>query len=146
LTGIAHPPVAAFGAARCLLVIATLATKEEEEALMLSRRLFAAGAAGAPAILADAARAEEQPAESIIDRIKRTKVLRIAALPGEAPYFNKDIASGNWSGMCTEMAKDIAGVFDGQVESRTPSICTALAWSERRAFARPTGAISTTRT
>jgi polar amino acid transport system substrate-binding protein len=83
---------------------------------MLSRRLFAAGAAGAPAILAGAARAEDQLAESTIDRIKRGKVLRIAALPGEAPYFNKDIASGAWSGMCIEMAKDIAGVFDGQVE------------------------------
>src|SRR5271168_3109835 len=86
---------------------------------MLSRRLFAAGAgaaAGVPAILAGAARAQNQPAESTIDRIKRGKVLRIAALPGEAPYFNKDIASGTWSGMCIEMAKDIAGVFDGQVE------------------------------
>jgi len=83
---------------------------------MLSRRLFAAGAAGAPAILAGAARAEEQPADSTIDRIKRVKVLRIAALPGEAPYFNKDITSGTWTGMCVEMAKDIAGVFDGQVE------------------------------
>src|SRR5438552_10997503 len=83
---------------------------------MLSRRLFAAGAAGAPAILAGAARAEDQSAESTIDRIKRGKVLRIAALPGEAPYFNKDIASGAWSGMCIEMARDIAGVFDGQVE------------------------------
>jgi polar amino acid transport system substrate-binding protein len=83
---------------------------------MLSRRLFAAGAASAPAILAGAARAEDQPADSTIDRIKRGKVLRIAALPGEAPYFNKDIASGTWSGMCVEMAKDIAGVFDGQVE------------------------------
>src|SRR5207237_4422041 len=90
--------------------------KEEEEAFMLSRRLFAAGAAGAPAILAGAARAEDQPAESTIDRIKRGKVLRIAALPGEAPYFNKDIASGAWSGMCIEMAKDIAGVFEAQVE------------------------------
>jgi polar amino acid transport system substrate-binding protein len=83
---------------------------------MLSRRLFAAGAAGAPAILAGAAQAEDQPAESTIDRIKRAKVLRIAALPGEAPYFNKDVASGAWSGMCIEMAKDIAGVFDGRVE------------------------------
>jgi len=90
--------------------------EEEEEASMLSRRLFAAGAAGAPAILARTVRAEEQPAESTIDRIKRTKALRIAALPGEAPYFNKDIASGAWSGMCIEMAKDIAGVFEGQVE------------------------------
>ena len=83
---------------------------------MLSRRLFAAGAAGAPAILAGAASAEEQRAESTIDRVKRTKVLRIAALAGEAPYFNKDIASGSWSGMCIDMAKDIAGVFEAQVE------------------------------
>src|SRR5260370_3875184 len=83
---------------------------------MLSRRVLAAGAAGDPAILAGAARAEDQPAESTIDRIKRGKVLRIAALPGEAPYFNKDIASGAWSGMCIEMAKDIAGVFEAQVE------------------------------
>src|SRR5260370_19386907 len=67
-------------------------------------------------MLAGAARGEEQRAESTIDRIKRGKVLRIAALPGEAPYFNKDIASGAWSGMCIEMAKDIAGVFEAQVE------------------------------
>ena len=86
---------------------------------MLSRRLFGAGAAaaaGAPTILTRASRAQNQPGEWTIDRIKRTKLLRIAALPGEAPYFNKDIASGAWSGMCVEMAKDIAGVFDGQVE------------------------------
>jgi polar amino acid transport system substrate-binding protein len=93
-------------------------TKEEEEALMLSRRLFAAGAgatAGASGILARAAPAPSQP-EWTIDRIRRAKVLRIAALPGEAPYFNKDIATGGWSGMCSEMAKDIAGVFDAKVE------------------------------
>src|SRR5215471_10449374 len=116
LTGIGSFSCCPFGAAPRLLIFATLTSKEEEEALMLSRRLFAAGAAGAPAILVEAARAEEQPPETTIDRIKRTKVLRIAALPGEAPYFNKDIASGGWSGMCIEMAKDIAGVFAGQVE------------------------------
>jgi hypothetical protein len=44
---------------------------------MLSRRVFAAGAAGAAAILAGAARAEDQPAESTIERIKRGKVLRM---------------------------------------------------------------------
>ena len=86
---------------------------------MLSRRLFAAragAAAGTPAILAGRARVENKPAEWTIDRVSRTKVLRIAALPGEAPYFNKDIATGAWSGMCVEMAKDIAGVFDGEVQ------------------------------
>ena len=85
---------------------------------MLSRRLFAAGAgaaAGAPVLLAGSAPAQTPP-QWTIDRIQHTKVLRIAALPGEAPYFNKDIATGEWSGMCVEMAKDIAGVFDAKVE------------------------------
>ena len=86
---------------------------------MLSRRLFAASAAaaaGASAVLARKAHAETQPGESTFERIKRTKVLRIAALPGEAPYFNKDINTGAWSGMCVDMAKDMAANFDGEVE------------------------------
>ena len=86
---------------------------------MFSRRVFAAGAAaaaGAPVLLAREARAQRQPAESAMERVKSTKVLRIAALPGEAPYFNKDIATGEWSGMCISMAKDIASQFDGTVE------------------------------
>ena len=86
---------------------------------MLTRRLFAASAAAtasAPALLVSTARAEAQPVESTLDRIKRSKVLRIAALPGEAPYFNKDLATGAWSGMCIDMANDMAKIFDGKVE------------------------------
>ena len=86
---------------------------------MLSRRLFAASAAaaaGASAMVARGAHAQTQPGESTFERIKRTKVLRIAALPGEAPYFNKDINTGAWSGMCVDMAKDMAANFDGEVE------------------------------
>ncbi len=86
---------------------------------MLSRRLFAASAAaaaGASAVLARDAQAQAQQGESTFERVKRTKVLRIAALPGEAPYFNKDINSGAWSGMCVDMAKDMAANFDGEVE------------------------------
>src|SRR5258708_175553 len=86
---------------------------------MLSRRLFAASAAaaaGTPALLAAGARAQTAPADSTMDRMKSTKILRIAALPGEAPYFNKDLATGAWSGMCIDMAKDIAANFDGTVE------------------------------
>src|SRR6266571_1784618 len=82
---------------------------------MLSRRLFAASAAaaaGASAVLARKAHAETQPGESTFERIKRTKMLRIAALPGEAPYFNKDINTGAWTGMCVDMADN----FDGEVE------------------------------
>src|SRR5204862_3691089 len=69
-----------------------------------------------PALLAAEARAQTAPGESTMDRVKSSKVLRIAALPGEAPYFNKDLATGAWSGMCIDMAKDIAGQFDGTVE------------------------------
>ena len=86
---------------------------------MLSRRLFAASVAATasvPAMLASTARAEAQPAESTLVRIKSAKLLRIAALPGEAPYFNKDLATGAWSGMCIDMTKDLAKIFDAKVE------------------------------
>jgi polar amino acid transport system substrate-binding protein len=74
--------------------------------------------AGAAALLSVAwfGSAQAQTAnESTFDRVRRTKTLRIAALPGELPYFQKDITSGEWSGACIDMSKDIAKVFDAQV-------------------------------
>jgi polar amino acid transport system substrate-binding protein len=55
-------------------------------------------------------------AESTLARIQRTKVLRIAALPGQLPYFNKDIVTGKWSGSCIEMANSIAQVFGAKLD------------------------------
>jgi polar amino acid transport system substrate-binding protein len=89
---------------------------------VLSRRSLALGAAGASVLLAAAEANAQQNApatpsqSSTMDRVKTTKTLRIAALPGEAPYFNKDIASGEWSGMCIAMTKDIAKIFDAKIE------------------------------
>jgi polar amino acid transport system substrate-binding protein len=87
---------------------------------VLSRRFVALAAAGAPLVLASEANAQTPPSadagQSTLDRIKSTKTLRIAALPGEAPYFNKDIATGEWTGMCIEMAKDIAKPFEAKLE------------------------------
>ncbi|HWK46221.1 MAG TPA: transporter substrate-binding domain-containing protein [Stellaceae bacterium] len=93
---------------------------------MLSRREIAKGAmiaaALAPplvasqALIATPASAQNQPTESTMDRVSRTKVLRIAALPGESPYFNKDITTGVWTGMAVEMAKDIAANLDATLE------------------------------
>ena len=54
--------------------------------------------------------------DNTLDRVRANKVLRIAVLPGELPYFNKDLASGNWSGMCLEMANDIAKLLDVKLE------------------------------
>ena len=81
----------------------------------VSRRLLAGGAAFLPAAaLIRSAQAADAP-ESTFDRVRRTKVLRIAALPGELPYFKKDITTGEWSGAAISMAKDIAKVFDAQL-------------------------------
>jgi polar amino acid transport system substrate-binding protein len=88
---------------------------------MLSRRVFAGAALAAAAIpassLAGASALAQAPAgESTFDRIRGTKVLRAAALPGELPYFKKDLTTGEWSGMAVEMCKDIAKVMDAKVE------------------------------
>ncbi|HEX5325849.1 MAG TPA: transporter substrate-binding domain-containing protein [Acetobacteraceae bacterium] len=81
----------------------------------VSRRGIAAGAALLPVAMIGTAHAA--PAnESTFDRVQRTKVLRIAALPGELPYFNKDITTGAWSGACINMAQSIAKVFNAKLE------------------------------
>lgn len=81
------------------------------------RRGLAVAAAGLLPLVGiiGSARAETA-AETTFDRVRRTKVLRIAALPGELPYFQKDLATGEWSGACISMALDIAKVFDAKLE------------------------------
>jgi len=83
---------------------------------MISRRVFAASGAAVATAAAMVSSAQAQGADSTMERIKSSKALRIAALPGEAPYFNKDIATGAWTGMCIDMAKDIAANFDANVD------------------------------
>jgi polar amino acid transport system substrate-binding protein len=81
----------------------------------IGRRALTFGAGFLPAFgLIGAARADTGP-ETTFDRIRRTKELRIAVLPGELPYFQKDLATGEWSGACISMAKDIAKVFDAKL-------------------------------
>src|SRR5262250_816864 len=86
----------------------------------ISRRAVGSAAIGtivAASSLAAPQRADAQAStESTFDRVKQSKLLRIAALPGESPYFNKNIATGEWTGMAVEMAKNIASVFDAKLE------------------------------
>ena len=79
------------------------------------RRAMAGAAALLPAAAMIGSARARSANETTFDRVRRTKTLRIAALPGELPYFQKDIASGEWSGACIDMAKDIAKVFDAQL-------------------------------
>ncbi|HVY15159.1 MAG TPA: transporter substrate-binding domain-containing protein [Rhodopila sp.] len=81
------------------------------------RRGLAVAAAGMLPLfgIVGSARAADA-AETTFDRVRRTKVLRVAALPGELPYFQKDLTTGAWSGACISMAQDIAKVFDAQLQ------------------------------
>lgn len=54
--------------------------------------------------------------EATFDRVRRSGVLRIAALPGEAPFFRKDPISGEWSGTAIDMAKNIATALGAKLE------------------------------
>jgi polar amino acid transport system substrate-binding protein len=81
----------------------------------VGRRGLAAGTMLLPAAMIGSAHAQ-QAGESTFNRIQRTKVLRIAALPGELPYFNKDITNGSWSGAAIDMANSIAAVFNAKLE------------------------------
>ena len=71
---------------------------------------------GAALAAAVSSPASAQAADNTLDKIRANKVLRIAVLPGELPYFSKDLASGTWSGMCIEMADDIAKLLDVKLE------------------------------
>jgi len=85
---------------------------------MWSRRQFVtqAAAAGGLTLAALQAQAQAPAPGSVLERVRRSQVLRVAALPGEAPYFNKDIVSGQWSGMCVAMANDIATLLGAKIE------------------------------
>jgi polar amino acid transport system substrate-binding protein len=74
-------------------------------------------ALGATAIaMSGTAAAQTRSNEATFDRIRRTGSLRIAALPGEMPFFHKDLTTGEWSGVAIDMAKSIAGPFNAKLE------------------------------
>jgi len=63
-----------------------------------------------------AATADFACAQSTFDQIKKNGVLRVAGLVGEEPYFHKDLKTGEWSGFCIEMARDIAAQLEVKLE------------------------------
>jgi polar amino acid transport system substrate-binding protein len=80
---------------------------------MLSRREFGGGlAAGAVVRRRGSDHPAPQPTppanEPNLARILRTKKMRVAGLAGEEPYSYKDPATGQWSGFCIAMARDLA--------------------------------------
>ncbi|MFC0219492.1 polar amino acid transport system substrate-binding protein [Pseudochelatococcus lubricantis] len=72
--------------------------------------------AGAAAVASKPAEAQTASGGSTFERIKSTGVLRVGAIVGQEPYFHKDLASGEWSGACISMAKDIASKLNARIE------------------------------
>jgi polar amino acid transport system substrate-binding protein len=92
---------------------ATRISEDRREALRYALAI-GSGAALASALATPAS--AEAAADNTLERIRAAKVMRIAVLPGELPYFNKDLATGTWSGMCLEMANDIAKLLDVKLD------------------------------
>ncbi len=55
-------------------------------------------------------------AQSTVDEIRERGVLRVAGIPTEAPYFVRDIRTGEWTGFVVEMAADMASVLGVELE------------------------------
>ena len=85
---------------------------------MPDRRSFITNLAGlAAAGYLPGAFAQAAPGtESTFARIKRTKVLRIGGIRGQAPYYNKDLVTGEWVGFMIDFAKSVAASLNVKLE------------------------------
>jgi polar amino acid transport system substrate-binding protein len=76
-----------------------------------TRRALAAVVAALPATFFIGRARADNADTSTLERVTRTKQLRMAVVSGSPPYFKKDITTGAWSGAAVEMAKSIAGIW-----------------------------------
>src|ERR1700756_5182104 len=102
------------------------ATKISEDRREALRYALAIGSGAALASALASPASAEAAADNTLERVRSSKVMRIAVLPGELPYFNKDLASGTWSGMCIEMANDLAKLLDVKLEYTETSYGNAI--------------------
>lgn len=78
--------------------------------------LGAIGAVTAGALASPAVAQAADPNESTFARIRRTKKMRIGAVGGGAPYYMKDLASGQWKGFYIDIAKGLADDMEAELE------------------------------
>jgi polar amino acid transport system substrate-binding protein len=85
---------------------------------MTNRRQFITNVAATSltALGAPYALAQPDTTESAWARINRTKVLRIGAVAGAAPYYQKDLASGEWQGFMIDFAKSLAASLNVKLD------------------------------
>jgi len=83
---------------------------QEKTMTLKQRRHFTMGVAAlAASCFAGAALAQAPSVEqSTWDRINSTKTLRVGAVAGAPPNYQKNLATGEWSGIMVDLAKDLA--------------------------------------
>jgi polar amino acid transport system substrate-binding protein len=86
----------------------------------------ALGVTAVAAMLPNQAMAQPAQYEPTLDRVRRTGTLRISVLPGEAPFFRKDLASGEWSGAALDMARSIAGTLGAKLAYAEGTYATSV--------------------
>jgi len=84
--------------------------------MTFTRRRFVQSALASGAVLVLPEAFAQQDAESTMARVKRTGKLRLGAVNGATPYFNKDIATGEWKGFCADFGRDMARYLKAEVE------------------------------
>ena len=80
------------------------------------RRLVLAAAALTVAALSAPAWAQAGADLSTWERINSSKTLRIAAVAGGAPNYQKDLATGEWSGIMIDLANNLATKLGAKLE------------------------------
>jgi polar amino acid transport system substrate-binding protein len=75
-----------------------------------------AGTLAAASAVTPAAAQAAPDGETTFQRVRRTKKLRIAGIPGTEPYYHKDIATGQWTGFCVSMGQDLAKALEAELE------------------------------
>jgi polar amino acid transport system substrate-binding protein len=78
---------------------------------MITRRAVAAGILAGGIARAAPARA----AEDVLERIARTGILRIGAVPAQPPYSYRDAATGAWAGFMIDIARDLAAEHGARI-------------------------------
>lgn len=82
----------------------------------LGAGLGAIGAVTAGALATPAVAETADPNESTFARIRRTKKMRIGAVGGGAPYYMKDLSSGQWKGFYIDISKALADDMEAELE------------------------------
>jgi polar amino acid transport system substrate-binding protein len=84
---------------------------------MFGRRSWVRALVAVAAASALGAAYAQDATETTMARVQRTKVLRVGAVAGAIPYFNKDMASGKWEGFGPDFAESLAKKLGAKVET-----------------------------